>query len=160
MSKTHKILAVLVGAALILVFSTGIMVAGTAVTNSLMTVSIHEGGPDGLDLFVPVPVGLVEAVLAIAPPMLRLVDEHHHIDAELGHIRAELDEVLPAIDAVLDGVSEMPDAVLVEIDGSNEYVRVSKEGRSINVLVMDGNDRISISVPTRVVRSLSRFLEG
>lgn len=157
MSRTAKILAILVGAALILVLGTGIMVAGTAITSGLMTVSIHEEGPDGVDLYVPVPAGLVEVSLAVAPAVLRMVD-HHHFDAELDRVRAELDDALPAIEAVLEELSDMPDAVLVEIEGDDEYIRVSKEGRSIRIVVEEGGDRIAVSIPARVLRSVGGFL--
>lgn len=159
MSRATKIAAVLVGIALVLVMGTGILVAGTVVTSGLMTISIHEAGPDGLDLYIPLPAGLVEASLAVAPVVLRTVGDHH-MDAELEHIRAELDEILPALEAVLDELAEMPDAVLVEVESDREYVRVSKDGGSMRILVEEGGDRIAVVIPVSVFRSLGGFLLG
>lgn len=159
MSRTAKVMAVLVGAAIVVVLSAGMVVASSAVASGIMTVSIHEAGPDGLDLYVPVPAGLVEATLSLAPVVLRLVDDDH-LDHELSRFREELDYALPAIEAVLEHLEEMPDAVLVEVESDFESVRVSKQGRSIHILVEEGGDRIQISVPTRVFRSVGDFLIG
>ncbi len=160
MTRTTKVLAVLVGMALVMVMGTGIMVAGTAVSSGLMTVSVHEEGPDGVDLYIPVPAGLVEVALGLAPVVLQLVDQHHDLDHELRHVRAELRDVLPVVEAMLDELADMPDAVLVEVDGDHEYVRVSKQGRSLEVLVEEGGNRVAVRIPTRVFRSLSGFLAG
>jgi len=159
MSRTAKVMAVLVGAAIVVVLSAGMVMAGTAVASGMMTVSIHEAGPDGVDLYIPVPVGLVEATLSLAPVVLRMMDDHH-LDHELNRIREDLEYALPALEAVLERIEEMPDAVLVEVESDFESVRVSKERGSIHILVEDGGDRIQISVPTRVFRSVGAFLIG
>ncbi len=160
MTRTTKILAVLVGMALVMVLGTGIMVAGTAVSSGLMTVSVHEDGPEGVDLYIPVPAGLVEVVLGLAPVVIDIVDDHHHLDHELHDMRAELRQVLPVVEAMLDELSDMPDAVLVEVEGDHEYIRVSKEGRSLRVLVEEDGSRVAVKIPTRVFRSVSGFLAG
>ena len=157
MSRTAKILAILVGAALVLVMGTGIMVAGTVVTSGLATVSIHEEGPDGLDLYIPVPAGLIEASLSVAPVVLRLLPDDH-LASELDRVRADLDHMLPALEAVLAELGNLPDAVLVEVEGESEYVRVSKQGGSIRVVVEEGGDRVVVSIPTRVFRQVGGLL--
>jgi hypothetical protein len=144
---------------MVLVLGTGIMVAGTAVTSGLMTVSVQEGGPDGLDLYVPLPAGVVEGALAVAPIALRFADDHG-ADGELAELRAELVDVLPIAVALLDGIARMPDAVLVEVEDGGEYVRVSKAGSRLEIQVIDGDDRVTVGVPVSVLRSVGRFLEG
>lgn len=159
MTRATKVVAVLIGLALVLVLGTGMLVAGTAVTSGLMTLSIQEEGPDGLNLYVPVPAGLIEGALALTPVVLRLIDDQHGY-GELERVRAELDELLPALEVMLDELPRMPDAVLVEVDGAGEYVRVSKEGRSLRVLVEEDGSRIAVTVPLSVFRSLGGFLRG
>jgi hypothetical protein len=164
MTRTAKILAVVVGAVLVLVLGTGLLVAGTAVSSGLagglMTVSVHEDGPDGVDLFIPVPAALVEVVIAVAPVAIRLADHHHDLDADLERAREELEVVLPALETLLDGLAEMPDAVLVEVEGAGEYVRVSKEGSSLVVLVEESGSRVAVRVPARVFRAVRGLVAG
>ena len=61
---------------------------------------------------------------------------------------------------MLEELVDMPDAVLVEVESDHEYVRVSKEGNTIRVLVETGGDRIAIAMPARVLRSVGGFLSG
>ena len=159
MTRTAKVMAVLVGTALVFVLGTGILVAGTTVASGLMTVSIHEEGPDGLDLFIPVPAGLVEATLELAPLAFKVAG-HHGLDHEFDHVRGEIEDMLPALDAMLAHLHEMPDAVLVEVESDREFVRVSKKRGSILIRVEEHGNRIEIAIPTRVFRSVSGFLAG
>lgn len=159
MSRVTRVLAITVGAVLVLVLGSGFIVAGTVVTSGLVTVSVHESGPDGLDLYIPVPAGLVEAALSLAPIVLNVVGDHH-ADRELERVRAELDELMPAITAALDELDDMPDATLVEVEGDHEYVRVRKVRGTIEVQVLEDDTRILISVPTKVFRAVGGFLAG
>ena len=160
MSRANKIAAVLVGVALVLVLGTGILVAGTAATSvagGLMTVSVQESGPDGASLYVPVPAGLIHAALAVAPAVVRL-SGHHGLENEIDHLREELDEMLPALEVVLDAIPDLPDAVLVEVEDGDEYVRISKEGDALRVLVLEDGSRVGVTIPVSVVRSLRGLL--
>ena len=159
MSRAAKITAVLLGVAMVVVLGTGILVAGTAVTSGLMTVSVREGGPQGVDLYIPLPAGVVEGALAVAPIALRFADDHGG-GGELAELRGELHDVLPLVVAMLDGIAGMPDAVLVEVEDGDDYVRVSKVGRKLEILVLDGGDRVAVGVPVSVLSSVGRFLRG
>lgn len=159
MSRINRVLAITVGAILVLVLGSGFIVAGTVVTSGLVTVSVHESGPDGLDLYIPVPAGLVEAALSMAPVVLDMVGDHH-ADRELERVREQLDELMPAINATLDELDDMPSATLVEVDGEHEYVRVRKVRGAIEVQVLEDDTRILISVPTSVFRAVGGFLAG
>ena len=159
MNRLAKILAISFAVGVLMLVGTGFIVAGTVATSGLVTVSIHEKGPDGIDLFIPVPAGLVEVGLSLAPVVLSVLD-NHHVDHELDRFRDELDLLLPVVVEMLKVLETMPDATLVEVEGHDEYVRVSKERGSIRVLVEQVDTRISISVPVRVFRSVGGFLAG
>ena len=159
MSRVTRVVAILVGAVLVLVLGSGFIVAGTMVTSGLVTVSVHESGPDGIDLYIPIPASLVEAALSLAPVVLDMVDDHH-ADGELERVREELDELMPAILAALDELDDMPNATLVEVDGEHEYVRVRKVRGAIEIQVLEDDARILVSVPTKVFRAVGGFLAG
>lgn len=159
MSRLMRILAVSTGVVMLLVLGSGVMVAGTVARSGLVTVSIQEKGPDGLNLFIPVPAGLIEMTLSLAPVVLSVVD-HDVLDRELERVRDDLEALWPAIAAVLEAIDDMPDATLVEVEGPHEYVLVTKERGKIKVVVEEDDTRISISVPTRVLRAVGGFLAG
>ena len=159
MSRATRAIAIVLGAIAVLVLGSGIIVAGTVATSGLVTVSVHETGPDGIDLYIPVPAGLVEGVLALAPIVLEMVDDHH-VDHELDRVREELNALMPAIEAALAELEEMPNATLVEVVSDREYVRVSKVRGAIEVQVEEEDVRVRIAVPTRVFRAIGGFFAG
>ncbi len=159
MNRLVKILAISFAVGVLMLVGTGFIVAATVARSGLVTISVHEEGPDGIDLFIPIPAALVEVGLSLAPVVLSALD-NHHVDHELDRFREELDLILPALVEMLKVLETMPDATLVEVEGHNEYVRVTKERGSIRVLVEQEDSRISISVPVRVFRSVGGFLAG
>jgi hypothetical protein len=159
MNRFAKILLISFAVGALMLLGSGFIVAGTVAHSGLVTVSIHEEGPDGVDLFIPVPAGLVKAGISLAPLVLSMIDDHG-VDQELERFREELDVILPVVIEMLDLLETLPDATLVEVESRNEYVRVSKEGGKIRVLFDEADTRISISVPVDVFRSVGGFLAG
>ena len=159
MNRIAKILVISFAVGALMLLGSGFIVAGTVAKSGLVTISVHEKGPDGMDLFIPVPAGLVKVGLSLAPVVLRVVGQRD-IDHELEQYREELDLILPAVVEVLAVLESMPDTTLVEVEGRNEYVRVTKEGGRIRVLVDEDDTRISISVPVHLFRSVGDFLAG
>jgi hypothetical protein len=159
MNRIAKILIISFAVGVLMLIGSGFIVAGTVASSGLVTVSVHESGPDGMDLFIPVPAGLVKVGLALTPVVLSMVDSHA-LDHELERYREELDLILPAVVEMLSVLETMPDATLVEVEGRDEYVKVTKEGRKIRVLVDEPDARVSISIPVSVFRSVGGFLAG
>jgi hypothetical protein len=159
MKPATRAFTILVGAVLVLVLGSSFLLAGSVVTGSLVTISVHEREPDGIDLYLPVPAGLVEATLTMAPVVFSALGDRH-LEHEFEQLRLELDEMLPAIEAILAELEDLPSATLVEVEGSGESVRVSKVRGAIQIRVEEDGTRVNVTVPTRVFRAVGGFLTG
>lgn len=145
MTTGKKILTM---AALLAVFT----VAGWAVLigvvyahGGVMTVRVHEAN-EGLDLYLPVPMVVVDGVVATASHVMPQED-WLNLQAEL-----DLGEWEPLVREVLEVLDDCPDALLVEVIDDHEHVRVSKEGRYLKVEVDADDVDVRVSIPTRSVR--------
>ena len=159
MRPATRAFTILVGAVAVLVLGSSFLVAGSVATSGLVSVSVHEPGPDGLDLYIPVPAGLVEAALTLVPVVFSIAGDEH-LEHELEQVRVELDEILPALEGLLEELEEMPDTTLVEVEGDDEYVRVRKVRDAIQVRIEEDGTRISVTVPMSVFQAVGGFLAG
>ncbi|MDX1643903.1 MAG: hypothetical protein R3244_06035 [Thermoanaerobaculia bacterium] len=158
MSDFLRLTTVLVGILAVLVLGAGILVAGTVASAGVVTVRVQETGPDGLNLYLPVPANLVEASIAVAPVVARLGGSDD-VDRELARVRAEIEPWLPALEGLLDEIRRMPDATLVEVTAPNESVVVKKRRGAIEVRVEERGSRVEVVVPLRIVDGLKSLLE-
>lgn len=158
MSDLLRLTIVLVGILAVLVLGAGILVAGTVASTGMLTVRVHESGPAGVNLYIPVPANLVEATIEVAPVFARVAGSSD-LDRELDRVRAEIEPWLPALDRMLGEVHRMPDVTLVRVVGPNEYVAVEKRGDSLEVRVEEPGTRVDVVVPLRILDSLQRLLE-
>lgn len=159
MSGFTRVVAILMGAVLVVIMGSGFIVAGTVATAGVVTVSVHESGPDGLDLYVPIPAAVVEAAVSLAPVLLDAVDEGR-LDRELAGLRQDLAGLLPIVEAALKSLDDMPSATLVEVESDSEYVLVRKVRGAVEVRVEEEDAQVVVSVPIRVLRAAGGFLAG
>lgn len=157
MSDILRLTTVGVGILLVLVLGAGILVAGTVVATGVVSVRVQESGPDGLDLYLPVPAALVETTISLAPVVARLASDD--FDREMDRLRIEIGPWMGAVASVLDELGRLPDATLVEVEGPGEHVVVRKRGRSLHVLVDEPGGRVSVVVPVRLVQRLHHLLD-
>lgn len=128
------------------IFALGATVAATGVA----TVKISEAGPDGVNLWIPVPALLFDVAVAAAP---RFMPEH-----ELEDARREVEPYLPMLRDLADAIEDMPSATFVEVESGGERVRVAKEGRNFEIHVDSRDADIRVTVPARLFgRSLDIF---
>jgi hypothetical protein len=139
MRRGAKFLTIVAATLAVLILGSGLLLAGTIAATGLVTVRVNEQGPEGTNLYVPVPAGLLYLGLAALPHVLP--------DEELAEIRTELGELGPAIAALGEALEDCPDAVLVDVQERGESVRITKQGRSLLIHVDDGRDEVRISVP-------------
>ncbi len=148
MKKLAKVLLILTVAAGILLMGSGFLLAASIVKTGLVTVKVHESGPDGRNIFVPVPAALVHAGMTVLPA---LIEEDVWED-----IRTDLGDWAPVAAEALRAVEDAPDGVLVEIENDREHVRIEKDGRSLEVRVRDGKDSFEISLPASLLGRVAR----
>ena len=128
------------------IFALGATVAATGVA----TVEVSEAGPDGVNLWIPVPVVLFDVAVAAVP---RFLPQH-----ELDDARREVQPYLPMLRDLADAIEDMPSATFVEVESGREHVRIAKEGRNFEIRVESPDANVRVTVPARLFgRSLDIF---
>jgi hypothetical protein len=145
MSKGLKILLAVVLTCFVLMVGSGLLLAATIVRGGMVTVKVHE---PGTHFNVVVPAGLVTLGMDLLPLVM-----DDNIYAE---IRTDLGEYGPAAAAALLELEDAPDAVLVDIRDGRESVRITKQGRLLEIYVKDDNGTFEISVPARLLGKIAR----
>ncbi|MFL6201857.1 MAG: hypothetical protein ACJ76J_22005 [Thermoanaerobaculia bacterium] len=148
MKKATKVLLVLAASFGLLLLGSGFLLAASIVQTGLVTVEVHESGPDGTHLYLPVPAILVHAGLAVLPALME--------DDVWEDVRCDLGEWAPVAAEALRSVQDAPDAVLVEVENERESVRIEKVGRSLEIRVRDGRDSFEISLPASLLGRVAR----
>jgi hypothetical protein len=123
-----------------LAFALGVPVAllATVASMGVIVVDVREGGPQGHRVFVPVPLVLAQAAVAVAPAIAQ--DKMRIPDTEaLQHMGVARE--------VLEALAKGPDGELVRVEEQDEQVLISKEGRTLRVRVSGARENVSVNVP-------------
>ena len=113
------------------------------VLGGVVIVDVREDGPDGPRIWLPVPLPLAQAALALAPGEARAVD------------LPALEPYLPAAAALLEALAGQPDFTILEVDEGRDRVLVRKEGDRLVIDVREGeNEQVSCRLPLRTARRL------
>lgn len=144
--RTRKILVVL---AAIPVTVFGLIVAAGAVAYSAGAVVVHVDSkePGAFPIIVPVPVLLLQAAVALAPP------------DKFEPAMAQLRPLLPNIRAAVESLQEIPDCVLAEGRNGRETFSVVKSGGSLVIDVETNEETVHVSLPVSALSGLLASLE-
>ena len=135
---------------LILLMAPIIALGATVAATGVATVRVAESGPDGVDLWIPVPALLFDVAVATVP---RLMPEY-----ELEQARREIEPYLPMLRDLAEVVEDLPSATLVQVESRRERVRIAKEGRNFEILVESDDADVRVTVPARLFgRTLDIF---
>ncbi len=143
MAKKRSILLRLFLIAVVLMVLPFFVLAATIAVTGTVTVKVAEHGPDGMNLYIPVPALLIDAATWAVPKMIP--------DHELRQAREELGPYLPALEEVAREIKSCPDGVLVKVEGGEEDLRVIKDGRSFRLEIDSGDADIQVTMPARLV---------
>jgi hypothetical protein len=148
MKKLTKILLIAAVAIGMIVLSSGLLLAASVVRSGVVTVKVHEPGPNGSRFYVPVPAFLVHAGISLLPAV---------IEKDIWEeVRTDLGEWGPVAAEVLRAVEDAPDAVLVEVEDAREHVRIVKDGRTLEIEVRGHDGTFEISVPASLLGRIAR----
>ncbi len=143
---------VLVFLASIVTFGAAAVAVGTKVmSDGLIYVSVHERGPEGVNLTLPIPATLVNFTLDQAPDLMDPFERER--------IRIRLERFGPGLLAVMEDLENVPDAVLVSVDSDREQVRIEKRGGSFHIEVHEPDSDVVVSIPAEsMTRALRAFI--
>ncbi len=137
-----------VAIALILLMSPIFALATAVAVTGTVTVEVHERGPDGTRIYVPVPALLLDAAVALAPMVIP--------EEELAEARREIAPYRDGLEALAKELEDMPAGVLVEVETDEEHVLITKSWRSFEISVESHDADVHVTVPSRLV---SRVLD-
>jgi hypothetical protein len=145
MTPARKFFLILGGAALL--FTLLVVAAAAYVRHQgFIVVRVQESSPHGDDVSVRFPAAFLQAGLPFVP---------------LGRLQRECPQFArnrEAFRAVLREVADSPDCDLVSVDSANERVRVTKRGELLIIGVLDGADKVFVSVPVRVLDRFAKWI--
>ena len=148
MTRPAKVVTIVALALLAVPVGATLLLAGSLVTQGVVTVNVKEAQKDGTHLFLPVPAGLVYLGLDLLP----LFDH----DGELAKARQEAGPWAPVAAAALESLEDCPDAVLVDVQERGQSVKIVKSGSSIEIQVHDKGDDVHISLPAHLFTRVAR----
>ncbi len=151
--KAFTVIGVLVAT----IFAGWLLLIGTVVAvGGVMTVELVDRS-EGFDIFVPIPMALVDA--AVASATTPAIHTAGFPRMEVDGVSVDFGELGPVVLELFEELDDLPDATLVEVVDGRESVRISKRGSKFLVEVEDPSASISVSLPTRgALRVAERIL--
>ena len=140
-----------VAIALLCLFTPIFVFGATVAATGTVTVRVQDSGPDGVNLWIPVPAILLDVALFAAPSLIPM--------DELDEVRREAAPFLPGLRSLAHDLESIPaGSVLVQVQDRGETVMITKEWRSFEIKVDTHDTKVEVSVPARLLsRSLSIF---
>ena len=117
----------------------------TVAATGTVQVAVHERGPEGTRLWIPVPAIFFDAALFAIPRVMP--------PEELAEARAEVEPYLPALRQLAAALDDLPNATFVSVESPGEHVRIRKSFGSFHIEVHDAETDVSVQVPARLFSS-------
>ncbi len=153
MTRTAKIWAVLGAVAATTLAGWLLVVTAVYALGGLMTVRVVDRSA-GFDLYLPVPMAVVDAALASAAiPAVYTAGLGGGL--EVDGLGVDLGEVGPVLVGLLGEIDELPDATLVEVIDGRERVRVSKAAGKLRIEIEEPGTSIDVAIPARALARLA-----
>ncbi len=156
MSRAGKIATAAALMAAVTVVGWVMLVGVLYAAGGVVTVEV-EDRHQGLDIYLPVPMVLLDAMVASAA--MPAVHTAGLPRVELDGMSVDFGELGSVVLELLHELEELPDATLVEVVSGPDRVRISKDGTKLRVEVEEPGTSIDLAIPTRgVLRMAERIL--
>ncbi len=150
MGRFARVFIALAVAVAIVFLGVGVALAATVAHSGMVTVQVHETGPQGTHVFVPVPAAAVDLGLGIAAVAMP-ADERARLREQIAPYR-------PALAAIARELERCPDATLVDVRSDSQTVRVVKRGASFVIDVDAPDGQVHVALPARTLSKIAGFL--
>lgn len=149
--RTRRLMTRFVAIALVCCFMPIFVFGATVAATGTVTVRVHEAGPEGINLYIPVPAVLLDAALVAAPMLIP--------EEELADVRRETAPFLPGLMRLADDLADVPaGSVLVHVENADEEVTISKTWRNFEINVDSEDTQVQVTVPARLLKRSLHFL--
>ena len=133
--------------ALLVLAGVVLLIGFVAYSQGAVTLYVHEKGPEGKRLLLPVPALVVSEGLRLVP-----AEDLHDALRQAG-------PWLPAIQVAAAELGNAPDSLLVEVRDNGDHVVIRKRGNYLLVEVESDEDTVRVAVPLSTVRAVAQSLE-
>lgn len=114
-------------------------------------VRVHERGPDGMKIWLPLPIELAQAALWFVP------DYEKHFDTDTAQIK----RFRPLAQALLEGLEEVDEVEFVRVNEEDQTVVIRKAGADIEINVQTDREEVKVRLAMRTLQGLvDSFDEG
>jgi hypothetical protein len=110
-------------------------------------VDVHEKGPDGVRLMIPVPLALAQFALYFVPDELTRVQV------------PELDEYLESAQSIVAELAAVENAELVRVTEGQDQITVAKRGKNIEVDAV-GSETVRVRAPIETLEAILQACRG
>ena len=157
MTRATTTLVVIFGLMAAIVVGWLLILGAIVALGGVMTVEVIDHS-EGLDLYIPVPIALVDAVLesASAPELYSAGLPPVQVDG----VGVDLGELGPFVLELFEELDGLPDVTLVEVEDGLESVRVYKAGGKLRIEVEQPGSSVEVALPTRGARRLAGRIVG
>ncbi|MFH1143231.1 MAG: hypothetical protein V1774_01645 [Candidatus Eisenbacteria bacterium] len=149
MGRSSKPFLILFGSLVLLLVCAGIALAISVQRAGMICVDVEATGPGGCDVRgLRLPGFLVNGAIRCLP-----------VDV-LCEAKAEAAWVHPFLRQACRTLQRTPDFALVEVDGPNEQVRITKRGNDLLIHVESDQERVHLVIPIRTLDALASRLSS
>lgn len=123
-------------------------VAAVVWHHGVISVNVHERGPHGARIYLPVPAFIVN-------PLISLAGRAHPCDFDDADLEV-FEQIRPAIRAALTEANRYGDFTLLEVEGRDgEHVTIQKKNGRLELRVDAPDARVSITLPESTMKAVA-----
>ena len=109
-----------------------------------VVVRVHERGPDGMKIWLPLPIELAQATLWFVPDY----EKHFGIDT------ARVERYHPLAQVLWEGLEDVDEVVLVRVNEGDRTVVIRKAGADIEINVQTDREEVKVRLSMRTLQGL------
>lgn len=109
-----------------------------------VVVRVHDRGPDGMKIWLPLPIELAQAALWFVP------DYEKYFDTDT----VQIERFRPLAQALLEALEEVDQVELVRVNEGDQTVVVRKAGTDIEINVQTDREEVKVRLAMRTLQGL------
>src|SRR5512140_2028703 len=146
MNKTAKTGLIVLSIWLLVLATSVATIAAIVYHHGVISVNVHERGPHGAWVYIPVPAFLVNPIITVAAS---------HADHCEGY-DPDFERIRPAVRAALMEADRYRDFTMLEVDGRDgEHVTIGKKNGRLEVHVDAPDANVHIVVPESTMKAVA-----